>query len=77
MRAKFKVTHVDRYEGQETLTLTAVCADQFGPEGESEDNDFARWTPYGELKMSVNNPNLLGIYNPGDKVYLNFTKVTE
>lgn len=73
MRAKFKVAKVEKGEGYESVTFTAVCADKFGPSGESEDNDFARFTPFGELKMTINNPNLLGQLDEGDKYYLDFT----
>jgi hypothetical protein len=74
MRAKFKVESVTKFEGQENLKLSAVCANSFGPNGESEDNDFARYTPSGDLQMTVNNPDLLGKINPGEKYYLDFTK---
>lgn len=74
MRAKFKVDSIEKYEGSEALTLSAVYADSYGENGESEDNDFARWTPFGELRMTVNNPNLLGAFKEGEKYYLDFTK---
>jgi hypothetical protein len=45
----------------------------FGPNGESEDNTFARYSPSGELTISITNPNLLGKFNPGDPFYLDFT----
>ncbi len=74
MRAKFKVVSVERYDGCEVLNLSAVCANSYGPNGESEDNDFARYTPSGSLKMNINNPELLGKFNPEEKYYLDFTK---
>jgi hypothetical protein len=74
MRAKFKIQSVEKHEGSESLTLTAVGADSYGSGGLNEDNDFARWTPFGELKMSINNPDLLGVFNEGEKYYLDFTK---
>jgi hypothetical protein len=75
MRAKFKVTKVeDHAPSSQVLTFSAVSADKYGENGESEDNDFARWTPFGELKMSVTNPDLIGAFSEGDNVYLDFTK---
>lgn len=74
MRAKFIVESVTRYELSEQLTMRPVYADKYGSKGETEDNDFARYTPSGELKMAVNNPDLLGKINPGEKYYLDFTK---
>lgn len=74
MRAKFKIDKVEKHEGSETLTFSAVGADNYGANGESEDNDFARWTPYGALTMGINNPDLLGKFTEGEKYYLDFTK---
>lgn len=74
MRAKFTVQSIEKYEGGENLYFYAVCPDKFGENGENEDNDFARWTPSGNLSMSVTNPDLLGKFNEGEKYYLDFTK---
>jgi hypothetical protein len=74
MRAKFRITKIEKSETSESLTMNAVYADKYGPDGVNEDNDFARWTPWGELKMGITNPNLLGVFNEGDKVYIDFTK---
>jgi len=74
MRAKFKIVNIQRGETSELLKFSAVCADNYGEHGENEDNDFARYTPYGELSMSVTNPDLLGKFNEGEKYYLDFTK---
>lgn len=80
MRAKFKINVVQNFtkpSGEiitQALSMSAVCADKFGENGESEDNDFQRWTPFGELNMNISNPDLIGVFNEGDKVYLDFTK---
>jgi hypothetical protein len=74
MRAKFQVTKVVRSETSESLSFSAVGADKYGPNGENEDSDFARWTPSGQLHMSVTNPDLLGKFNEGEKYYLDFSK---
>jgi hypothetical protein len=76
MRAKFKLNRVEKSETSETLTFSAVGSDKpYGPNGESEDNTFARFTPFGELRMGVTNPELMGKLNEGDVFYLDFTKV--
>lgn len=74
MRAKFNLQSIKKYEGGERLNFSAVCPNKFGENGENEDNDFARWTPSGELSMTVTNPDLLGVFNEGEKYYLDFTK---
>jgi hypothetical protein len=57
MRAKFRLTKVTKHSPtHEELEFHAVTTKPFDAEGASEDNDFARWTPSGELKMTVTNP---------------------
>lgn len=74
MIAKFEVVSVQaQFEGAEELLFRAVSNKPFDAEGASDDNSFARWTPSGELKMTVQNPNLLGQFKSGQKFYLNFT----
>jgi hypothetical protein len=78
MRAKMQVQSVTRQQGSEQLKLSAVCGKApFGKEGESKDNTYARWTPSGELSLTVTNPALLGKFNPGQKFYLDFTEAAE
>lgn len=82
MRAKMQVMSVqpnhDLYTGlqfSEKLTLNPVCGGQpFGPNGESEDNTYARYSPSGVLRLEVTNPNLWGKLKSGDKYYVDFTK---
>jgi hypothetical protein len=72
-RAKFKVTKVEDGTIQQ-VTMMAVTDAPFDPDGVSEDNSFARWTPSGELRIAITNPNLVGAFKEGDKFYLDFTK---
>jgi hypothetical protein len=80
MRAKMQVSAVKRLVGAdgnvtgEELLAYPVCGNApFGPNGESEDNTFARFTPSGQLSLTVNNPDLLGKFKPGQKFYVDFT----
>jgi len=76
MRAKLVVRSVDGYGTYQAVRFSAVTGDKpFGPEGESEDNTFARYTPSAELSMSITNPNLIGKIRIGDTFYVDFTKV--
>lgn len=76
MRAKMVVTSVDdQYKGQEDLTFSAVCKNEYDQEGSDENNTYARWTPSAQLSMSIMNPNLHGKFKVGDEFYLDFTKV--
>lgn len=80
MRAKMQVNSVtpicDLHTGLQTserLSFSPVSG-QFGPNGESEDNTYARYSPSGVLRLEVNNPALWGKLKAGEKYYLDFTK---
>lgn len=76
MRAKFQVQSVTGSEAYESLSMTAVTGKEpYGPNGESEDNTFARYTPSASLTMSITNPALIGKIKQGDVFYVDFTKV--
>lgn len=76
MRAKMRVGSVKLTEYGEVLEMAPVCGNKpFGPEGESEDNTFARFTPTGSLSLTVNNPAMAGQFKPGQEFYLDFTPV--
>ena len=79
MRAKFELRRVIKQTGWEgeTLQFSAVCGKPFGPDGESEDNTYARWTPSATLEMSVTNPELVGTFKPGTAFYVDFTEAPE
>ena len=81
MRAKFRIETIGQFnvkDGKsswETLELFAVGQDKpYGPNGESEDNTFARYTPNGHLTLTINNPELFGKFKQGQKFYLDFTE---
>lgn len=81
MIAKFQINNVEpiSFDGgktvaQEKINLMAVSEKPFDAEGASEDNTFARYTPSGELSITVQNPALLGKFKVGEKYYLEFTK---
>ena len=69
MRAKFKIDNIIQTEHSETLVMSAVT------NGTPEDNTFSKWTPAAKLEMSITNPDLMGTFKPGERFYLDFTKV--
>ncbi len=73
MRAKMQIQSIEQFAGGERLKLTCVSSKPYGPEGESEDNTFARFSPSGELGLTITNPALRGKFAPGQKFYLDFT----
>ena len=77
MRAKFLVTKVEQVNPTtQRVAMMAVSDAPFSAEGASDDNSFARWTPSGELTMTITNPNLVGALPEGKKFYLDFTEAT-
>lgn len=76
MRAKMRITGIEKWEGAERLRFHAVAKDgPYPSDGSDEDNTFARFSPSGELSLTVANPELLGVYAEGDTFYLHFTPI--
>ncbi|MBX4884027.1 hypothetical protein HJA90_10575 [Rhizobium bangladeshense] len=74
MRAKMRVTEVNRFEQSDRVKMVAVARSSSYPaDGSDEDNTYAKFTPQGELTLSITNPALLGKIQPGTKFYLDFT----
>ena len=79
MRAKMRVTGINKYPGDGPtqsirLSLTAVGkSDCYPPDGTDENNDYARWTPSAEVKMSIQNPALFDAFSPDQQFYVDFT----
>jgi hypothetical protein len=79
MRAKMRVAGVQKFPNsdQETLKFYAVSkSDGYPADGSDEDNSYARWSPSGELSLTVANPSLYGKFAVGDTFYLDFTRAT-
>lgn len=82
MRAKLQIGTVKRVVGvnaevvNEEITAYPVCGNApFGPNGESEDNTYARYTPSGSMTLCITNQDLFGKFKPGQKFYVDFTEV--
>lgn len=77
MRAKMVVQSVTKVgDTQENLHMTAVSDKPYGPQGESDDNTYARYTPTGSLLLTIVNPALSGKFHQGQKFYLDFTEAS-
>lgn len=74
MRAKLKITSIQKFQGQDNLEFVAVGSDTSYPEsGLSEDNTYAKFTPSAVLKMTIQNPALVDKFKINDKFYVDFT----
>lgn len=80
MRAKMQIKAIDVREHDEIklserLQLSCVAkSSQYPEDGHDEDNSFAKFSPHGELTLTVANPALFGKFTVGEKYYLDFTK---
>lgn len=76
MRAKMRVSNIERNsETCETLHFHCVArSDGYPADGSDENNTFAKFSPSGETRIQVMNPNLIGKFEVGEEYYLDFTK---
>lgn len=57
----------------ETITMAPVAKSGAYPvDGTDEDNTYARWSPSGQLSLTIANPNLWGKFKYGQKFYVDF-----
>lgn len=79
MRAKMQVHEViTPFDGAERVKMGAVTGTAaFGPQGESEDNTYARYTPSGSIDLTITNPNLIGKFRPGQTFYVDFSEAPD
>lgn len=76
MRAKVRLTEVQRFSQSEKLRFTAVCKPTGYPaDGADEDNTYAKFSPSATFEITVANPALLGQFNPDEVYYVDFTPV--
>lgn len=78
IRAKMEVVtaippSAQRYGSAELLEMSAV----YGGTTNAEDNTYARATPSGGLKLTIDNPGAQGLFKPGAKCYVDVTLIEE
>lgn len=74
MRAKMRVTSVEKFSTNQNIKMTAVAkSDSYPADGSDENNSYARWTPMADLFISIANPALFDKFEVGQQFYLDFT----
>lgn len=70
VRAKFKCSSITIFEGESReYSFSAV----YGKDG-TDNAQWSKWTPNGNLKMTINNPACFDKFEVGEEYYLDFTK---
>lgn len=76
MRAKMKINYIEKRNlpFSETLYFNAVSrSDSYPDDGTDENNTYAKFSPSGQLALTVANPALIGKFAEGEEYYLDFT----
>jgi hypothetical protein len=75
-RAKFVCNSVEDFGTSKRVKLSAVY--QFPGDGPpTEDDRFTKATPWGEITMTVDNPEASCQFIPGGRYYVDFQQVLE
>jgi hypothetical protein len=73
VRAKFKVTRVSKTaDNYGTSTHSADVVELHAAMGE-ENKSWSKWTPGGQITMTINNPDALNQFQPGEFFFVDFT----
>lgn len=72
-RAKFVCNSVEDFGMSRQVKLSCVYA----PDANGEDANFTKATPWGEVKLSIDNPNASCQFVPGKYYYGDFSQVPE
>lgn len=70
-RCKFVCNSVEDFGGSKKVHLNVVYA----PDANGEDANFTKATPWGELKMSIDNPAASTQFVPGKYYYADISEV--
>jgi hypothetical protein len=75
VKAKFRCTNVSTSATNygstpgaieaKTVTLNPVC--------DEHNKEWSKWTPSGEIKMTINNPAAFDQFTPGECYFVDFT----
>ncbi|WP_421849926.1 hypothetical protein [Oricola sp.] len=79
VRAKFwckKIEYVHNPPGGDpAATMAEITFEPVYPQGEDDttNKEWSRWTPSGEIKMTVTNPAAIARFEGGRSYYVDFT----
>ena len=59
VRAKFRVTGIELYESPEGTGQVKLAA---GNDKEGDNTDWSKWTPCGQITMTITNPDAFKVF---------------
>lgn len=69
VRAKFRCTSVTKHENAaETVCMSPVTS------GSDENKEWSKYTPSGELKMTITAEGAVGVFQPGKSYRIDITE---
>ena len=74
-RCKFYVHSVERLVGSEPTGEEVIKMRTEYSDSVPDDLKYSLYTPSGSMEFRVNNPAIVGKFQPGDQVYLDITPV--
>jgi hypothetical protein len=76
VRAKFRVTGIELYESPEGSGNVKLTA---GNDKEGDNTDWSKWTPNGQIQMTITNPEAFKVFSDAlqqkKRFYVDFTLV--
>lgn len=72
IRAKFRCASILKDTDNETVTLHAANGKK-----DTANAQWAKWTPGGQLSLTINNPEAQGKFTPGKYYFLDIEETTE
>jgi hypothetical protein len=73
VRAKFRVDHIDQYGPQFNDQATVVASATNVKDGDNK--DWSKWSPSGQLTLSITNPDAAKFFRPGQVLWVDFSEV--
>lgn len=74
VRAKFFVTQIINHHNGNAES--DQCGEvKLAPVYDDANKDWSKWTPQGEIKMTITNPKALEAFDLGGQYFVDFTRV--
>ena len=77
VRAKFVVKHITEYESNpcQSIHLQAVVAYEDKGNRSDENEQWSKWTPSGQIDISITNPDAFNQFKVGKEYHVDFNEV--